>query len=112
MQSCERGSGTPRMRDLRRSSPRPRCATQLETSMLDLACNLWIQNVFGVTCGIPSPAAGGHARAGLGCYGTPCELSPHGNFRGLHGYMTGAAKDVRLGVVGVGIMGSNHARVL
>src|SRR5213592_3577415 len=26
--------------------------------------------------------------------------------------MTGAAKDVRLGVVGVGIMGSNHARVL
>src|SRR3954463_8171607 len=26
--------------------------------------------------------------------------------------MTGAAKDVRLGVIGVGIMGSNHARVL
>ena len=26
--------------------------------------------------------------------------------------MSGAAKDVRLGVVGVGIMGSNHARVL
>src|SRR6201989_3243889 len=29
----------------------------------------------------------------------------------MHGYM-GAAKDIRLGVVGVGIMGSNHARVL
>src|SRR4051812_9578538 len=26
--------------------------------------------------------------------------------------MTGAAKDIRLGVIGVGIMGSNHARVL
>src|ERR1700759_4823528 len=26
--------------------------------------------------------------------------------------MSGAAKDVRLGVIGVGIMGSNHARVL
>src|SRR5437762_11411548 len=32
----------------------------------------------------------------------------------MHGHMSGAAKDgpIRLGVIGVGIMGSNHARVL
>jgi UDP-N-acetylglucosamine 3-dehydrogenase len=78
-----------------------------------------IQNVFGEKSLPWSPYREGHARACLGNRGA--EL-PRGKPRrvatlGMRIHMSGAAKSdtdkrVRLGVIGVGIMGSNHARVL
>jgi UDP-N-acetylglucosamine 3-dehydrogenase len=78
-----------------------------------------IQNVFGEKSLPWSPDREGHARACLGNRGA--EL-PRGKPRraatlGMRIHMSGAAKSdtdkrVRLGVIGVGIMGSNHARVL
>jgi UDP-N-acetylglucosamine 3-dehydrogenase len=96
-----RGLGAPHLLASWNASPKPKCAAASVPFTLHSTCNLLIQNVFAVICVIRSPAAERHARALLGTVG-------------MHDRMSGAAKDgpVRLGVIGVGIMGSNHARVL
>jgi predicted dehydrogenase len=80
-----------------------------------------IQNVFGEKSLPWSPRLTGHARACQGKWGlleVPRQIAPRATkWLGIRIHMSGAArgdtdKRVRLGVIGVGIMGSNHARVL
>src|SRR5947209_14213606 len=102
MRVCVSGSAVPDTRDSLSVSPKLKCAAESVPFTPRLACNLLIQNVFGDRCDPRSPAAGA------------AWYSVAGTSLGTHGHMSGAAKDapVRLGVIGVGIMGSNHARVL
>jgi predicted dehydrogenase len=72
-------------------------------------CNLLIQFVFAGISRLWSPAAAGRAR---GFRATDRDANLGGRGEMGQAAKSNAARRLRVGVVGVGVMGSNHARVL